>query len=629
MAVALGERPATAILTGQTDREALIQQGRESQMLRRRPIEPLPFRDGRRPCVNDARKRAVNVNSLWHCGDGLTKRLQAFLGHAGLATALVIIGQAETFPLAVQPVCLLGFECLAGFEFAVEIGFEIDDLLFDLLSRQNAFLDEAFRIDLTGRGMTFDLGVHHRLGEHGLVALIVPKATIAEHVDDNVLAEFLAVLGRDLGRIGDRFRIIPIDVEDRCLNHQSDIRRVRRRPRIDRACRKADLVVHDEVDRPACAIARQARQCETFRHDALPRKGGVAVQQQWQHSRAVQRPALTMQHFLLGARLAQHNRIHRFQVGRVGVHREVNFIAVELAVRRRAEMVFHIARAKLARALRVTALEFVEDLLVGLAHHSGQHVEATTVRHADNDLAHAKRAAALDDLLQRRHRRFTAIKAKALRAWIPFVQEAFEGFRFDQLGENRLLALIRERNALVRAFDPLLKPGLLFRIGNMHELDADGRTIGPLQDVEHLADRRMVQTKIAIDEDLAAHVFCTEAIAGRVQFRLFFGRVERKRVQLGGQVAAHAVGPDHHDRADRILDVLRDFLGRGARLGRFQLFLELWLDQRPVAIKGGNLFVGKRTGPVAPFPAGAPGIARGVARIIAQFCKEFAPALGN
>jgi hypothetical protein len=48
---------------------------------------------------------------------------------------------------------------------------------------------------------------------------------------------------------------------------------------------------------------------------------------------------------LAGARLAQYHRIDRLKVRRVGQQRQVNLIAVELTVRRGAEVIFDIARA--------------------------------------------------------------------------------------------------------------------------------------------------------------------------------------------------------------------------------------------------------------------------------------------
>jgi hypothetical protein len=48
---------------------------------------------------------------------------------------------------------------------------------------------------------------------------------------------------------------------------------------------------------------------------------------------------------LFGARLAQHDRIHDFQMRRIGGQRQVDLMAVEIAIGRGAQMVFDVARA--------------------------------------------------------------------------------------------------------------------------------------------------------------------------------------------------------------------------------------------------------------------------------------------
>ena len=80
-------------------------------------------------------------------------------------------------------------------------------------------------------------------------------------------------------------------------------------------------------------------------------------------------------------------------------------------------MVFHVARAlDFELGLRAAALEFVEELAVGLGHHVREHVQAPAMAHAEHDLLHAELAAALDDLLQRRDHRLAAVQPEALGA---------------------------------------------------------------------------------------------------------------------------------------------------------------------------------------------------------------------
>jgi hypothetical protein len=85
-------------------------------------------------------------------------------------------------------------------------------------------------------------------------------------------------------------------------------------------------------------------------------------------------------------RLAEHDRIDRFQMRRVGKQRQMHPDVVELAVRRGAEMVFDVARSADVRRVGRSAGEFVEDGPVRLAHDVGQDVQPAAVGHSDVDL---------------------------------------------------------------------------------------------------------------------------------------------------------------------------------------------------------------------------------------------------
>ncbi len=131
--------------------------------------------------------------------------------------------------------------------------------------------------------------------------------------------------------------------------------------------------------------------------------------------------------------------------------------------------------------------------------------------------------------------------------------------------EDRLLALGGEGDLLVRAFDARLDPGLLLGVGDVHELDAERRAIGPRQYVDHLGNGRVFEPEHAVDEDLAAVVRLGEAVGGRRQLVIVLERLgDAERIEIGVQVAAHAEGADHHDGAHRIARRLKD-VGVGDR----------------------------------------------------------------
>ena len=71
------------------------------------------------------------------------------------------------------------------------------------------------------------------------------------------------------------------------------------------------------------------------------------------------------------------------------------------------------------------------------------------MRHADDDLLHADRAAALDDLLERRDHQLAAVEPEALGAGEFQVAEILEALGLDQLVEDRAPALAGEADLLV------------------------------------------------------------------------------------------------------------------------------------------------------------------------------------
>ena len=140
-----------------------------------------------------------------------------------------------------------------------------------------------------------------------------------------------------------RFGIVAIHMEDRRLHHQRDVGAIGRGARIDRRGGEADLVVDDEMDGAAGAEALGARHGETFRHHALAGERGIAVDQQRQHAERARRCRRSC--YCLARALPSTTGSDDFQMRRVGGQRQMHLVAVEFAVGRGAQMVFHVARA--------------------------------------------------------------------------------------------------------------------------------------------------------------------------------------------------------------------------------------------------------------------------------------------
>ncbi len=92
------------------------------------------------------------------------------------------------------------------------------------------------------------------------------------------------------------------------------------------------------MDGAARFITIQLAQQQGFSHNALADKGGIAVQQQAHDLVAIIVGTLV----LFRADLAQDDCVHTFQVAGVGGQRQVDRLAFKLAIRRRAQVIFHI-----------------------------------------------------------------------------------------------------------------------------------------------------------------------------------------------------------------------------------------------------------------------------------------------
>ncbi len=214
-----------------------------------------------------------------------------------------------------------------------------------------------------------------------------------------------------------------------------------------------------------------------------------------------------------------------------------------------------------------------------LAHHLRQHVQPAAMRHAEHDFLHAEIAAALDDLFERGDQRFGAVEAEALGAGIFDVQKLLEAFGLDQLVQDRALAFAGEGDLLVLAFDALLDPRLLRRIGDVHELDAERLAIGAAQDRDDLAHGREFETQHLVEIDLAVHVGFGEAVGARIELLLVLLRLEFERIELGVEMAADAVGADQHQRVDRIARRLQHVGGGELDAALLRLALDLVAEQ--------------------------------------------------
>ncbi|KQY84951.1 hypothetical protein ASD25_08060 [Brevundimonas sp. Root1423] len=213
------------------------------------------------------------------------------------------------------------------------------------------------------------------------------------------------------------------------------------------------------------------------------------------------------------------------------------------------------------------------------------------------------------------------------------MQEAFEALGLDQLVQDGQLAFLREGVLLelVGAFEARLQPGLLLRLGDVHELDADIAAVGTAQDGQHLADAAGLQAQHPVQIDGAVQVGLGEAVELGGQFGVVGRLLDAQRVERRLQVTADAVAADQHQGADRIVGGGADRLGRDGRGGcgggcggrSGAGFLRIGLGGGPATVEDGGGLGGLGVDRTAPRAGGARGA--DAVGVVPQLVEEGAP----
>ncbi len=560
--VPLAERAAPAVLAGKADRRPFQQQRPERQRLSQGPEDRLVLVQVLPPRLKQRGEFGMDVEAFGHAHQPVGDLPERRLGHAGLDHRVRVV-RSEALPLPLEAVHgrILGRPGADVGQRTLEFLLELAADLLRLSRGQVALHDELLGVDRRQRRPTADLAVHDRLGVGRFVALVVPVPAVAEQVDDDVAVELLAEVERQLGHEDGGLGVLAVDVEDGRLDHLGDVGAVRGRARIGGCGGEADLVVDDDVDSAAGGVPRQLREVQCLGHQALPGKGGVAVDQHGDAALAFG----VAEECLLGPRAALDHGIDGFQVRGVGRQRHVELGAARVdAVRGEAEVILDVAVA-VHRFGQVLVLELGEDFLVRLAKDVGQDVEPAAMGHAQDDLADAHVGGLLDDGLQDGDERLGAFQREAFLAGIPCVQEALEQLGVVEVLENADLLGPVEGGAIVLRLHARLKPAADGDVLNVHVLHADEPAVGIAQGSYQVVQGSRTQSHERAGIDDAIEVGFRQAELGRLQQRVTGARLA-ERIEMSEEVANVAIGVDQPDDAG-----LHRSLGGRRRPGQSQL----------------------------------------------------------
>uniref|UniRef100_A0A146YLN3 Uncharacterized protein n=1 Tax=Fundulus heteroclitus TaxID=8078 RepID=A0A146YLN3_FUNHE len=487
--VTVAEGSSLHVLTRQPDVDPLLQQRTQRHVLGQSPVHRavphhLPS------ALQDATETSVDGEVLH--GDGgrhLADLVQVLLRDAGGRAAHglgLAVQREETGPGRVQPV--LDVEDLLVFGAGVRLLADLvvlGDLLLVLLPAHGSLGDQLLRVLLQNRLLLLDLLVHQRLGEHGLVHLVVAHAAVAHQIDHHVLVERGPPLRRHLADVDDGFGVVGVDVEDRRVDDARHVRRVRRGTRHAGVGGEADLVVDHHVHGAVGGVGRQVGQVESLVHDALTREGCVSVHQDGHHPV----PLVVSAVELVGFGLALNHGVHGLQVGRVG-HQGQRDVPVRHPVDPpvvHPQVVLHVPGA-LIGSLQ-PGVELAEDLFQFFTDHVGENVEPTPVRHAHDDVLHAVLRGFIDDGFQGRDQSLASLQAESFLCRPLLLQELLKPGGANHASQQRPLLLQSELHhswSLELLPDPLT----LIQVVDEHELHADVLAVRHLQAADDLLQRQ-------------------------------------------------------------------------------------------------------------------------------------------
>ncbi len=330
------------------------------------------------------------------------------------------------------------------------------DLLY-LLRCDDSLGDETIPKHFTRRGMRPDFFVQGRLRERGLVRLVVSVTTVADDIDQKILAEFRPVFDRQPHDVDARLRIVGVHVNDRDLEPLGEITGVPRRPGIDGIRRESDLIVDDDVKRSSRPKTGESREIERLGHNALAGESCVAVHTDGQHRRFVTLP-ISGEHLSRSGHSPEH-WIHDFEMARIRNQYDLDFTAAgDLPLSRRAEVILHVTGLADRVGRGVLSFELLEDRRVRFAERVRQNIDASAVRHGKIDFTGAVRGRRFNRDIEHRNQDVAAFDREALVALIRATEEALESIYFRQPLKYRLLFFLTQWRVQTPAFDLLTEP---------------------------------------------------------------------------------------------------------------------------------------------------------------------------
>ena len=176
-------------------------------------------------------------------------------------------------------------------------------------------------------------------------------------------------------------------------------------------------------------------------------------------------------------------------------------------------MVFHITTS-VAQIRRNIFFKFIENTVIRFAQCIHQNIQASTMRHADNDFFNALHRAFVDDGINPCNRRFTAFKRKTFFADEFFTQKIFKTNGFVELLEDAAFLIFGQSIPLSMyvVFDAFAQPKALFLAVNMAVFKTDMTCINAFQTVNNLLQSGIFQAQSPPCGKNFGHIFVGQTV---------------------------------------------------------------------------------------------------------------------
>ena len=279
--MAMGEGSASAVFAGKPHRKARRDQRGQGHVLAHSPIHRGVATPHGGTVIVDFFDQLVRGHARGNGGDFLGQALPFAQGNGGVACIGPLLAQIRT-PVDGELAFEIGHNGVDGVDSSVQSG-AVGPHHLIAQGVSQSLGGQSIGVEFACSRMGRNFFVHQWLREAWGILLVVAQFAKANDVHHHIFGESLAKFQGQLGCQRHRLGVVAIDVQHRGLDHFHHIGAIQRGSRVAWiGGGETDLVIDDDVQRPASVVASGFGQCKCLHHDTLASKGSITMHQDGQ-----------------------------------------------------------------------------------------------------------------------------------------------------------------------------------------------------------------------------------------------------------------------------------------------------------------------------------------------------------